>query len=680
MANIYYPPIIEGKIPAQIGNTLRIPFTHNKANELSNFKVKIKTVSTNRDIATLNGIENDGVVEISVLQSLLTVGQFYKVQLAYCDDNGENVGYYSSVGVFKYTSSPSITIDATSLQYIGKFNTSNSDPSEKLYSYVFNTYYGDNLIHTTGELLHNATQDTGPTSAENYFYPNFDLSQYGLCAAEYIATTASGLVISSGRTMFPTYDEGVGPLEGIELTITPNREEGYNEVIISSESRLCGNFYIYRDFDVIVDLTIDTDNKTYSYKDFTIEHNKEYVYAIRQYNGNIMTSKVYSNPVACDFEHAYLYDGNRQLKIKFNPKVTSFKDTILETKIDTIGGRYPFIFRNARTKYKEFPISGLISYQLDDNEMFISKEELMLDENLGPRSSTNAGNLPQTDFNTNLTSLNISAERIFKLKVLEWLNNGKPKVFRSPTEGNYIVRLMNVSLTPNDTVGRMLHTFNAQACEIQAYDFNNLKELEIIGNKYTDVSYLYIEEQALTEAQTLPQNTVFSYIDGVQNNEVYLLNTGASTVQVNIGPNITRYNLLSSVRTVSTTSSNVNSKLCYGYIGKDDYPIVGQSRSGAATKVIYKTKVAQIANAEFDMTDVIAVSYLRLVANPNGEGGKAIINNEVINLSSAIFDGQAAGDKQFIAEKVYKNPEITNFEISGDCYADIVYVVREVTA
>jgi hypothetical protein len=47
---------------------------------------------------------------------------------------------------------------------------------------------------------------------------------------------------------------------------------------------------------------------------------------------------------------------------------------------------------------------------------------------------------------TNLTSYNITAERIFKLAVLEWLNNGKPKLFRSPTEGNYIVRLLNVSL------------------------------------------------------------------------------------------------------------------------------------------------------------------------------------------------------------------------------------------
>jgi hypothetical protein len=33
---------------------------------------------------------------------------------------------------------------------------------------------------------------------------------------------------------------------------------------------------------------------------------------------------------------------------------------------------------------------------------------------------------------------------------MDWLNNGEVKYFKSPTEGSYLVRLMNVSLTPND--------------------------------------------------------------------------------------------------------------------------------------------------------------------------------------------------------------------------------------
>jgi hypothetical protein len=67
----------------------------------------------------------------------------------------------------------------------------------------------------------------------------------------------------------------------------------------------------------------------------------------------------------------FLSDGERQLKIKFNPKVTSFKNTLLESKMDTLGGKYPFFFRNGNVSYKEFPISGLISMQMDENETFM---------------------------------------------------------------------------------------------------------------------------------------------------------------------------------------------------------------------------------------------------------------------------------------------------------------------
>jgi hypothetical protein len=72
-----------------------------------------------------------------------------------------------------------------------------------------------------------------------------------------------------------------------------------------------------------------------------------------------------------DFEDMFLSDGKRQLRVQFNPKVSSFKTTLLESKIDTIGGKYPFFFRNGNVRYKEFPISGLISTLMDTEEEFM---------------------------------------------------------------------------------------------------------------------------------------------------------------------------------------------------------------------------------------------------------------------------------------------------------------------
>jgi len=44
-------------------------------------------------------------------------------------------------------------------------------------------------------------------------------------------------------------------------------------------------------------------------------------------------------------------------------------------------------------------------------------------------------------------------------------------LFRSSTEGNYCVALLNSTLTPIDSLGRMLHSFNCNAYEIMEADY-----------------------------------------------------------------------------------------------------------------------------------------------------------------------------------------------------------------
>jgi hypothetical protein len=63
-------------------------------------------------------------------------GQFYKIQLACVDETG-NIGYYSSVGIFKYTTVPTLSIEEISnlYTYMGIYSQEEGDSTEKLYSY-----------------------------------------------------------------------------------------------------------------------------------------------------------------------------------------------------------------------------------------------------------------------------------------------------------------------------------------------------------------------------------------------------------------------------------------------------------------------------------------------------------------------------------------------------------------
>jgi hypothetical protein len=115
------------------------------------------------------------------------------------------------------------------------------------------------------------------------------------------------------------------------------------------------------------------------YKDFTVEHGQTYKYKLCQFNNQgILATIGFTNEIYVDFEDMFLYDGKRQLRIRFNPKVSSFKNDILESKLDTIGSKYPFFFRNGIVNYKEFPISGLISYWMDNDELFMPLSKLNL--------------------------------------------------------------------------------------------------------------------------------------------------------------------------------------------------------------------------------------------------------------------------------------------------------------
>lgn len=232
------------------------------------------------------------------------------------------------------------------------------------------------------------------------------------------------------------------------------------------------------------------------YNDYTVKQGVKYIYGVIQYNlFGIYSSRIESEPVSVDFEDIFLYDGERILKIKFNPKVSSFKTTILEQKTNTIGNKYPFIFRNGNVGYKEFPISGLLSYQMDDELLFYDRE---INEYI--RSYTYDSNKKNSaDFFSEMEQVlenpcdliesNIHKERDFKTEVLDWLNNGKPKLFRSGPEGNYIVRIMNVSLSPVDSLGRMLHSFTAQCVEIADFSYSNLLQYGFIQ---TDLISKYI--------------------------------------------------------------------------------------------------------------------------------------------------------------------------------------------
>jgi hypothetical protein len=194
-----YPPYIEGTIPAfySSGTTTNIvvPFSMNKAvgkTEVYGFALKLKYVD-GTIIDTFKVFSNDLIASFpelaeqssgsynltnmtvtfsvhDLVNNYLVPGQYYKLQLAYLGDD-LGVGYYSSIGVIKYTTRPTLGIQGLNsgeinnhqYTYVGVYDQKERDVTEKVYQYRFQVYdENENLVDDSGYLLHNIMEDDLP--------------------------------------------------------------------------------------------------------------------------------------------------------------------------------------------------------------------------------------------------------------------------------------------------------------------------------------------------------------------------------------------------------------------------------------------------------------------------------------------------------------------------------------
>ena len=209
--------------------------------------------------------------------------------------------------------------------------------------------------------------------------------------------------------------------------------------------------------------------------DYTTEHGIWYKYAIQGVNtsGLRMPMIAFKSPVLMKLQHTYLVSGDRQLKLAFDPSISSIKQTISEVKMDATGSKYPYIKRNGYLNYTEFPIGGTISTQMDEDDTFTSREEVYGD---------NLSYYDEYNLENNITEYNdYIYEKFFREKVKEFLGSENAKLFRSPTEGNYLIRLMNINYSPNQTVGRNIWSFSANAYEVDDCTVENFEKYGVIS-------------------------------------------------------------------------------------------------------------------------------------------------------------------------------------------------------
>lgn len=540
ITNKLYPPIIGTRIPAfqqdyEDNLFITVPFENNRAvsrSDIITIALKLKTITN--DYRTINGYAyveegqsledaitnawNNGVVTFKLTPDqyqtddgwFLNVGQYYKIQLAYVhiftpagaeptvEEYAANIGYYSEVGISKFSWYPNVYIDGLNssernphiYQYFGRYeqtyDTGESDESavgiadstEKVYNYRFvitNTLNG--IVKDSGWLLHDASTDDVEYASQDSWEQLNELPTTGENKIQYQVRTNSGIEANSEEYILTNEmdEEDICNIEG-----RLDFDNGYVSIVATDYDEESGTtsipYWLRIDQETGERVKIGKMIEGEPFKDFIVEQGKTYTYKI--IIDDTISEKYYQ--VKVDFEDMFLYDGARQLKVRFNPTMSGIHRTIMETKTDTIGSKYPFFFRNGDVNYRDCTIGGLISFHMDEQKLFSSLggvEEYERGRTYTPMPE----GLEDFSLPTDLTGTNFTHERKFRDEVFDWLNNGELKLFRSPAEGIMLVRLMGVNLSPDQTTSRMIYSFSCQAYEADGHDYEDLVKNKIIN-------------------------------------------------------------------------------------------------------------------------------------------------------------------------------------------------------
>ena len=363
-------------------------------------------------------------------------------------------------------------INTTVYTFVGMTNLYNSNPKETIKSTRFVLFdFKGNQLEDSGAIIQ-------PESQKLYNYHTFNKVLDPDTTYQVLFEVST----SSGYTQSQLYDFAV-VLEDRDITYSIELNENYygmssEEISLTktmvrlvvkdaaySDENLKPNIYLIRrasskdNFETWIDLAelrcaIGTSELYATYNDIMVESGITYKYTVQPKMLNtarlVVSNSVETTPV---YEHTWLLgQNNTYLSIGFNLNLSNFKTVIKEAKIETIGSQYPFFVRNGDIKYREFSLSGLICQNMDaTNSLKIGEYE-----------------------NRHIQ------ERMFRDSLHELLLDGRPKLFKSETEGLILVYLSNVSLTPNNVLGRMLYDFSMTATEIGRVDVDNLSEAEII--------------------------------------------------------------------------------------------------------------------------------------------------------------------------------------------------------
>ena len=533
--NLYPPQMPTYQDAFLVTETCRIYFSlsiYNSFNEINkNAQVTVSNQQTNKSVLAqakypneikLCEVKRDAArasdqyyIEIfpADLENGFEINQYYKVQIRFTSstapeppsdagidkwlvDNKELFSEWSTICLIRAISQPSLQLvnfpdegdvifSNSNVDIVGSLVFEDENESDQLSNYQIKLYNNEDtsnpeLVLDSGIIYTNSSQNSNqlnytldyllePGTAylltisietRNYYFQTFD---YTLLIVQATDNPLNANIIA----------ENDAEMGSIKVSIAATEFQNFTGSVIIRRTSSKSNFNIWEDvYERVYNIE---DNINFVWYDITVQSGVWYKYAAQKKLGAGSRGAVteMEEPVLAYFEDMFLIANNQQVRIRYNQQVSSMRQNIAEARTETLGAQYPYIRRNGYINYRSLSISGLITFFNDYNDTFTSKDELYGDA-ASPLYAAYNETQNITDFNDYVH------EREFREKIIQFLYADNIKLFKTLTEGNVLVKLMNISLSPQQSLGRYLYSFSCEAYEIAADTFDNYLYYNVI--------------------------------------------------------------------------------------------------------------------------------------------------------------------------------------------------------
>lgn len=438
-----------------------------------------------------------------------------------------------------------VVLYTSSLNFAGVLKFNDTNEIEVLESYQYTLYEGNKYQVTTAskqiwqsDVIFNSFDEVNTLKGSIGYN-----CKHGITYLLKIDYTTNGGYSQSQQYLFSIAEADSNPTPEIAAVAKRNIEKNCHQIIfkidpiinssknvhlILKRSSNDSDFQYWDDLqhfyyqeDVGIDRTI--------YNDFLIEHGKVYQYQFvtednagfrseprivrcsSEESTSVMGCSTSNDNIAegysllCELKNMSLIGSDtEQFEIKYDSSISNYQYTVVESKTDTLGGKYPFVRRNGDTYYRQFAIGGLITHLcekefLDEFEENISKLSSIgnggsyLDELRDRREkyiyhNLNSNSTGRLTYNEHFYSQEDGSgvlhhkvsettddilEKYYREVIIDFLYKNKVRLYRSPTEGNILVKLTGISLTPKKEIDNIVYNFSATAIEVDEYNVQN---------------------------------------------------------------------------------------------------------------------------------------------------------------------------------------------------------------